>query len=808
MKSKTNPQRSIFTTIPLLITCLLLGCNSPSPEETIEPIPFTQVHFNDEFWAPRIKTNYEVTIPIAIDQCYSSGRVDNFKIAGGLMDGKYKTEYPFDDTDIYKLIEAASYSLQNIPDPILEARLDTLIEYISRAQEPDGYLFTSRTIDPQNPHPWADSTRWTGAHKGYAGSHELYNCGHLYEAAVAHYAATGKTTLLDVATKNADLLVKDFGPGKLEFGPGHQIIEMALVRLYHATEKKEYLELAKFFLDVRGPGGEAYSQSHLKVVDQSEPVGHAVRATYMYSAMADIAALYNDSTYLNALNTIWYDLINKKTYITGGIGSGGSNEGFDAAYDLPNMSAYCETCASVGNIFWNERMFLINGDANYYDMLEKTLYNAFLSGVSQSGDRFFYPNVLESMGQHKRSAWFGCACCPPNVARLLPSLPGYVYAKKGDNEVYVNLFAGNTASLALGKDSLHITQETRYPWEGKVKIRINPERNLKFTLNVRIPIWARGEVMPGDLYHFETSKTTDNFNFTLNNQAVKFEMNKGYAVIQRKWQAGDELTLELPMNSRIVMAHDSVKADQGKFAIQRGPIVYAAEWPDVQEGKVLNLIFNKDQSLQTVYKPELLNGIEVIKAKANTAQRTKNGGITYNNQQEIQLIPYYSWNNRGPGEMMVWLPYDERGIRPLPYPSIASTSTVKWSVKPSAGIAINDQLMPASSNDHQFPFTHWWPLNDKEVWVEYDFKETTRVSSTKVYWFDDGPFGGCRIPLSWDIRYKKGNKWIPVKNQKKYLVTKDSWDKVSFSPVSTSALRLYVQLPEKHSGGIHEWVVE
>lgn len=800
-------QKTILFNLTLLASVLILfSCKVENQNNTIEPIPFTQVTLHDNFWAPKIKTNYKVTIPIAINQCYSSGRVDNFKIAGGLMEGKYQTEYPFDDTDIYKLIEAASYSLQNIPDPVLEARLDTLIEFISLAQEPDGYLFTSRTIDPKHPHPLADSTRWTGANKGFAGSHELYNCGHLYEAAVAHYAATGKTTLLDVATKNADLLVETFGPGKLEFGPGHQIVEMALVRLYHATGKKEYLELAKFFLDVRGPGGESYSQSHLKVVDQTEPVGHAVRATYMYSAMADIASLYHDSAYIHALNTIWYDLVNKKTYITGGIGSGGGNEGFDEAYMLPNMSAYCETCASVGNIFWNERMFLIDGDARYYDMLEKTLYNAFLSGVSQSGDRFFYPNVLESMGQHKRSAWFGCACCPPNVARLLPSLPGYIYAKKG-REVYINLFAENDAFLAIEGDSLHISQETNYPWNGQVDLKLIPEKAMKFTLKVRIPIWARGEVLPGDLYHYDDQNDTG-FTLTVNGEPASYEMQKGYAVMQRKWHKNDRVSLNLKMEPRTVLANDSVKADQGKFAIQRGPIVYAAEWPEANDGKVLNLVFDKNQNFNAEFKPDLYHGITVVKTKAKAAVATKDGGISYGNEQEISLIPYYTWNNRGPGEMMVWLPYDERSIRPLPYPSIASTSAVQWSVQPNGAMAINDQLLPTSSNDHQFSFAHWWPLNNTTVWVEYDFKQKTKISKTNVYWFDDGPFGGCRIPDNWEVRYKSGNQWIPVKNKGNYNVTKDGWNEVQFSPVTTQALRLYVKLPEKFSAGIHEWTVE
>lgn len=801
-------QRTTLFIILIIITLAACTKNDKDRKQNsgIEPIPFTQVTINDAFWAPKIKTNYEVTIPIAINQCYSSGRVDNFKIAGGLMEGKYQTDYPFDDTDIYKLIEAASYSLQNFPDPALESRLDTLIHFIAKAQEPDGYLFTSRTIDPQNPHPWADSTRWTAAAKGFYGSHELYNCGHLYEAAVAHYAATGKKTLLNVAIKNADLLVKDFGPGKLEFGPGHQIVEMGLIRLYHTTGKKDYLQLAKFFLDVRGPDGEEYCQAHQKVTDQTEPVGHSVRATYMYSAMADIAALYNDSSYLHALTTIWSDLVNKKTYITGGIGSGGGNEGFDAAYELPNMSAYCETCASVGNIFWNKRMFLYDGDAKYYDMLEKTLYNSFLSGVSLSGDRFFYPNVLESMGQHKRSAWFGCACCPPNVARLLPSLPGYIYAQK-ENEVYVNLFIGSEANLAIQGDSIHLLQETNFPWDGNVNLKLITKKEIPITLKIRIPHWAQEKVLPGDLYAFVDQKETE-YSIILNGKPVQYNLDKGYAVINRKWKPEDNLHIVFPMEPQPVVANDSVKADRGKFSIQRGPIVYVAEWADVKNGKVLNLIFEKNQEFKTEYKTDFLSGVSIVNAKARAAVANQNGDVEYQEVQEIQLIPYYSWNNRGPGEMMVWLPYNENSIRPLPYPSIASTSKVSCSVPASALIAVNDQLLPTSSNDHQFPFTHWYPLNDTTIWVQYDFVKQEKITSSKIYWFDDGPFGGCRIPQDWEIRYKSGNLWLPIKTTSSYTLSKDDWDKVDFEPIKTSALRLYIELPKNYSTGLHEWVVK
>jgi uncharacterized protein len=794
--------RSTFTVITAGI--LFVGCKE-KPTTTghypIEPVPFTSVQLTDRFWSPRIRINFKVTIPIAIDQCYSTGRVDNFKIAGGIKKGHFGTEYPFDDTDIYKLIEAASYSLQTIPDAKLEAQIDSLIYYVGQAQEEDGYLYTNRTIDPEHTHPWAGKKRWVNAPEL---SHELYDCGHLYEAAVAHYQATGKTTLLNIAEKNANLLLQVFGPEKLHIYPGHQIVEMALVRLYNVTGKKEYLDLAKFFLDVRGTGGEEYNQAHKKVVDQTEPVGHAVRATYMYSGMADIAAMYNDPSYINAVKTIWKNLVTQKTYITGGIGSGGGNEGFDPPYVLPNMSAYCETCSSVGDIFWNKRMFLYDGDSKYYDVLERTLYNSFLSGVSLSGDRFFYPNVLESFGQHSRSKWFGCACCPPNVARLLPSLPGYIYAKSS-NELYVNLFIANKAEFSFMDSTISLKQTTNYPWNGKVEIQVTPPQTEKFTLKVRIPGWARNEVMPGNLYTFNDNKTPK-VALEINGEKFNYKLDKGYAVIHRKWSPGDVVSLDLPMEVRQVIADKRVEADHNKMAIERGPLVYCAEWPYSKEHKVLNLVFDKNGSFMPAFNDTLLNGVEVISAMAQPTRYNEKKQVEKGEKEEITLIPYYAWNNKGPGEMTVWLPFSDSSVRPMPAPTIASKSKVSASVGSKALIAINDQYEPKNSIDRNWPYFDYWPKKNSWEWIQYDFNKTETISSSKVYWFDDGPFGGCRIPAEWKLEYKSGNKWTPV--DAAYPVVKDNWSETSFKPVSTNALRLMIKLPEKYSSGVHEWTVK
>jgi DUF1680 family protein len=466
----------------------------------IQPVSFTSVKLTDNFWAPRLLINQTTTIPIALGHCYNTGRVDNFKKAGGLIPGYFATELTFDDTDIYKIIEGMAYSIQMQPNAAMEKEMDTLIYYIQMAQEPDGYLYTARTAgEPGNFHPWVGTNRWE---KDPELSHELYNCGHLYEAAVAHYQATGKTTLLDVAIKNADLLVNDFLVGGLRYEPGHQIVEMGLAKMFRVTGNHQYLELAKYFLDLKGHGvnGE-YCQTHKPVIEQDEAVGHAVRAAYMYSGMADVAALLGDQSYLNAIDKIWDNVVTKKLYITGGIGATTHGEAFAKNYELPNMTAYCETCAAVANVYWNHRQFLLHGESKYYDVLERTLYNGLISGVNLAGNKFFYPNPLESAGQHGRSEWFGCACCPSNICRFIPSIPGYVYAKKNDT-IYVNLFVESEANIELGTNKINLSQTTGYPWNGNIAINVNPEKTTTFDLLIRIPGWAQNKPVPGNLYSY------------------------------------------------------------------------------------------------------------------------------------------------------------------------------------------------------------------------------------------------------------------------------------------------------------------
>lgn len=773
----------------------------------VRPVSFTSVKLTDNFWAPRVKLNHEVTIPIALKHCYSTGRVDNFLFAANIKQGEFCTQYPFDDTDIYKIIEGASYSLQTIPDTKLDAQLDTLIEYIGKAQEPDGYLYTNRTINPEKTHAWAGKERWEMESDL---SHELYNSGHLFEAAVAHFQATGKRSLIDIAIKNADLLVETFGPGKLLRSPGHQVVEMGLVKMYRVTGKKDYLDLAKFFIDSRGQNspharGE-YSQDHLPVTEQTEAVGHAVRATYLYSGMADVAAITGDTAYLNALDKIWNNIVTTKLYITGGIGATAGHEGFGPEYELPNMSAYNETCASIGSIYWNYRMFLLNGDSKYFDVLEQTLYNGMIDGVSLNGDRFFYPNPLESMGQHSRSEWFGCACCPSNVCRFIPSVPGYIYGQT-DDRIYVNLYIQNSVSLEMKGKKVELEQITGYPWKGHVKVRINQSPAETFTIALRIPSWAQNEVLPGNLYAFSDGKIPA-LDVKINGKYEAFQIEKGYAILKKEWKKGDEIQISLPMEPRRVKADSRVKDNTGKMALMRGPMIYCVEWPDFESKRVLNLVLPAEAELKTTFKPDFLGGVSVIEGKGSSVKKTEDGKLV-DSPVNITAIPYFTWANRGSGEMAVWLPTAKEYTKPLPPPTIASEAVISASAKKSSIVAINDGLLPGHSNDHSITYYHWWPEKDTTHWIQYDFAKPTEISASKIYWFDDGPFGGCRIPASWKLYYKTGSgEWKPVETDGNYPVLKDELNSVKFLKVKTQAVKLEVQLPVDNSAGIYEWIVE
>ena len=637
------------------LTCICItGSAQINHGYPIDPVPFTSVKVTDNFWGQRLQASREVTIPLAFSKCEETGRYENFVKAAHPSD-TYKVEgFSFDDTDVYKTIEGASYSLQTYPDKKLQKYIDSVLVIVAGAQEPDGYLYTARTMNPKHPHNWAGKERWVAVENL---SHEFYNLGHMIEGAVAHYQATGKRNFLDIAIKYADCVCREIGngPQQKKYVPGHQIAEMALVKLYMATGDKKYLDQAKFFLDTRGYTSrkDAYSQAHKPVVEQDEAVGHAVRAVYMYSGMADVAAITGDSSYIKAIDKIWDNIVSKKIYITGGIGARHAGEAFGNNYELPNLSAYCETCAAIGNVYMNYRLFLLHGDAKYFDVLERTLYNGLISGVSLDGGSFFYPNPLSSNGKYSRKPWFGCACCPSNVSRFIPSLPGYVYAVKND-QVYVNLYLSNKAELKVDKKKILLEQETGYPWNGDIRLKIT-QGNQDFTMKLRIPGWVRGNVLPGDLYSYADNQKPA-YQVSVNGQTVESDVNDGYLSIARKWKKGDVVEVHFDMIPRIVKANPKVEADHGRVAVERGPIVYCAEWPD-NRFNVHSILLNQHPQFKVTDKPELLYGIRQITTDAQALSYDKAGKLV-TKDVELTLIPYYAWAHGGEGDMEVWLPID------------------------------------------------------------------------------------------------------------------------------------------------------
>lgn len=641
----------------VLVTTLLVTATVGSQAQVknqshgypIDPVPFTSVKVTDSFWGQRLNASREVTIPLAFSKCEETGRYQNFVNAAHPSDTIKVGGLAFDDTDVYKTIEGASYLLQTYPDKKLAKYIDSVLVIVAAAQEPDGYLYTSRTMNPKHPHEWAGSKRWE---KVEDLSHEFYNLGHMVEGAIAHYQATGKKNFLNIAIRYADCVCREIGTGEGQQirVPGHQIAEMALAKLYLVTGDKKYLDQAKFFLDQRGYSRtDEYSQAHKPVVQQDEAVGHAVRAAYMYAGMADVAALTGDTAYIHAIDRIWDNIVGKKYYITGGIGATAAGEAFGKNYELPNMSAYCETCAAIGNVYVNYRLFLLHGESKYYDVLERTLYNGLISGVSLDGGGFFYPNPLESMGQHQRQPWFGCACCPSNICRFIPSLPGYIYAVK-DKDVYVNLFMSNTSDLKVGGKAVSIEQTTQYPWNGDITIGINKNSAGQFNLKVRIPGWVRGQVVPSDLYTYSDGKRLK-YTVKVNGEAVQNELKDGYFCIDRRWKKGDKVEVHFDMEPRIVKANNKVEADRGRIAVERGPIVYCAEFPD-NNFDIFSVFMNRNPKFEVVEKPDLLYGINQLKTGAQTLGYDDQGRLT-TTDVSLTLIPYYAWAHRGSGAMEV-----------------------------------------------------------------------------------------------------------------------------------------------------------
>ncbi|HMJ68206.1 MAG TPA: beta-L-arabinofuranosidase domain-containing protein [Cyclobacteriaceae bacterium] len=633
----------------------------------MEPVNFSQVTITDSFWKPAMEKVATTTIQACIFQTeVKTPRIRNFekvarnKLAPHSLSGNEKHEGIFyDDSDVFKALEAIAYSLKNHPDPKLEAKADEWIDKIAAAQLEDGYLNTYYTLGKLD-------QRWTDM-----SMHEDYNGGHMIEAAVAYYNATGKRKLLDVSVKWANHFDSLFGPNKRHWVTGHQELELALVKLYKATNDKTYLDLARWLLEERGHKlakgytwtewkDTAYAQDLVPVKEQKEITGHAVRAMYMYTGAADVAALTGDVGYLNAMNTVWEDVVYRNMYLTGGIGSSGNNEGFSVDYDLPNEQAYCETCASVGMVFWNQRMNMLTGDGKFIDVLERSLYNGARDGLSLSGDRFFYGNPLASNGRHFRREWFGTACCPANIARLIASLGDYVYARS-DNAIRVNLFVSSDTRIKLGKKDVAVSMNTNYPWDGNVSMNVDPSSKTKFALQLRIPGWASGEAVPGGLYVFEDTKPTA-FTITVNGKPATYTMNKGYAVIDRDWKKGDKVTLNIPMDVKRIVSRKEVKQDEERVALQRGPLVYCVEGAD-NNGQAWNIILPDNAAFEASFQKDLLEGVTTIKFNAPTLQIASDGQSVKSETKQVIAIPYYAWCNRGQNPMQVWLPRKIKDIK-------------------------------------------------------------------------------------------------------------------------------------------------
>ncbi len=643
--------------LPLLAFAIPIVLNAQL--KTIEPVSFSEVTITDNFWKPRIEQVATTTLEACIYQTeVKTARIRNFEIVGGTRQGKFEGIF-YDDSDVFKALEAIAYSLKNKPNPTLEKKADEWIDKIAAAQQKDGYINTYYTLNGLD-------KRWTDM-----SMHEDYNGGHLIEAAVAYYQATGKRKLLDVSIRFADHFDSLFGPGKKHWVTGHQELELALVKLYKATQNKKYLDMAKWLLDERGHKyaqgytwtewkDTAYAQDVKPVKEQTEITGHAVRAMYMYTGAADVASLTGDEGYMKAMKTVWEDVVHRNMYITGGIGSSGSNEGFSNDYDLPNEQAYCETCASVGMVFWNQRMNLLTGEGKYFDVLERSLYNGALDGLSLSGDKFFYGNPLASNGKHFRREWFGTACCPANIARLVSSLGDYIYNKSTD-AVWINLYVSSTTKLAMGKTPVTIEQKSNYPWDGDVTVSVNPEKKSKFSVMLRLPGWATGETVPGGLYHVEKS-TNSTITVKVNGKDFAFTADKGYAVISREWKKGDLISMSIPMEVKEVSSKETIKANEGRIALQRGPLVYCVEGAD-NDGQAWNFVVPENTQYTSSFNSGLLNGIVTIQANVPAVTIGADGLSINTKTKTITAIPYYSWCNRGSNPMQVWLPRKIKDIK-------------------------------------------------------------------------------------------------------------------------------------------------
>lgn len=756
----------------------------------LEPVPFTQVQITDKFWAPRRLTNRKVSLTHSLDMLEKAGNIKDFELAAAGKHEGYMGPV-FMDSDLYKTLEAVSYSLATDPDPALEKRIDGMIEKIAAAQMPDGYVNSYYQVN--EPTKRLTNLAW---------NHELYCAGHLFEAAVAHFQATKKKNLLNIATRYADFLAKTFGekPGQRAGYCGHPEIELALVKLWKATGNAEYFRLARFFIEHRGEHFFAqeqhipddkydgtYYQDQVPIRELKGIVGHAVRAGYLMSGVVDVARETGDTGLLQMVDRIWKNTTSKNMYLTGGIGPSASNEGFTVDYDLPNLTAYQETCASVAMTMWNYRLALLYGDSKYADVMETSLYNGVLAGYSMDGKRYFYVNPLASMGNHHRSEWFGCACCPPNEARTLSSLGGYAYATSS-NGLYVNLYIQGSVKAEVAGKPVVVDVKTDYPWDGDVLFTVRPGSRRQFSMNFRMPSWCtmakvkvNGKVLPS-----------------------LQKSGQGYLTVDRFWSGNDTVELTLDMPARTVAANPQVKADIGRLALARGPLVYCFE--QVDNKPPLGSVAMPQTSVWTLNKKD---GMVFLEGTGLTAPTQPWSGGLYAavprpQQVPLRAVPYYAWDNRGPGAMEVWLP-----TTPPSAPIVGLERSAKVSMSFVSGNAqpegIHDGVEPKSSSEQPGQLAHWWPHKGGKEWVAYTWSKPIKVGSVEVYWFDDTGRGECKFPELWHLEALVNGQWKPVHSE--FQVKPDTWCKAVFDPVTTTSMRLVVDMQPGWAAGIHEWRV-
>lgn len=776
----------------------------------INPPALGDVKVNGGFWGHWHDSHYKHGIEHYLEYCEKTGRIQNFEAAAGLKDAKHQGA-SFNDSDVYKIIEGMSWSLAGPLDPKHRKFLDGFIDTLKKAQMDDGYLYTMYQLNKELDKRWTDVENM----------HEDYCAGHLFEAGAAHFRMTGKRDLLDVCLKFADHIDRIFGPGKKGDPPGHPEIEMALADLYRITGEQRYLNLSRFLLEQRGVvPGYWYHQHHVKLLDGTEAVGHAVRAVYAYCGMAEIAALTGDERYIKALDRYWESVTNTKMALSGGIG-GGLWEAFDQPYFLPNRTSYNETCGSIAQVFWNHRMFRLTGDAKYLDVMERALYNGVLTGVQHDCKAFFYPNQLENSSA-RRQPWFDCACCPSNIARMIPSQPRYAYASNADT-LFTCLYTAGEATLNLGGNKVKVEQQTEYPWNGKVDLKIVTEIEKPFTVALRIPGWSRNKPVPGDLYRYIGQPDAEP-SLQLNGKAVPLEIQQGFARIRRVWKSGDTITLDLPMSVRGVIAHERVLDNTGRIALERGPLVYCVEGIDNDQlDAPHNLLISNPSEFKANFRPELLNGVTVLNGPAELIKRDADGISVTRMSRQITAVPYYARANREVTPMSVFLLADQSAAILPPVPSLATSAKVTSSSGKGDFKALSNQIVPARSADTSRGAFTWDERFGTTEWVQYEFPEAKTVRESSVYWHEH--YGKAyRLPKAWRLLYRdSAGDWKPVETKDAFGLAPNAFNTVRFSPVKTNALRIEADLqdaladtyfpvpsskPGKYSAGILEWSVQ